>query len=227
MPHFEYEQSFWSKDILVAGLDEAGRGPWAGPVVAAAVIWPISFSGSKLEGLDDSKKISPKKRQEWQRFIEKNCLSWATGLASAKEIDQKGLLVATKLACIRALMALTLKPKHLLLDALSINADDLNNLCTSKQFFFRPLQNQQTTIIKGDQISYSIAAASILAKETRDQMMRTFHQEYPTYGFNKNKGYGTFKHRQALEQYGPCPIHRFSYKPVRSARKAQKEASLF
>jgi ribonuclease HII len=180
---------------IVAGLDEAGRGPLAGPVVAAAVVLPRRFT---LEGLDDSKRVSKPERERLAKIIACRAHGIGVGMASAQEIDRFNILGATRLAMIRALEALTLSPDFLLLDAMILPT----------------LRLPQRPVIKGDCLSVSIAAASIMAKVARDRMMHEYHQLYPRYCFNLHKGYATPKHLRLLAKYGPCEIHRRSFRPV-------------
>lgn len=177
---------------LVAGIDEAGRGPLAGPVVAAAVILDPA---SPVLGVNDSKKLSEKKRAELKPLIEQQALAFGVGIVDEKVIDQINILEATKLAMQQAVENLKYRPEHLLIDALTLPGISI----------------PQTGIVKGDAKSVSIAAASILAKETRDQIMREYDAVYPQYGFAKHKGYGTRDHIQAIQEFGPCPIHRRSF----------------
>lgn len=200
-PNLEFESALWRQHIrLAAGLDEAGRGAWAGPVAAAAVILPADpVIAEKLTGVRDSKELPPLERERLAERIQKDALDFAIGLASAEEIDALGILPATRLAMTRALAGLAKCPDHLLIDAL----------------FLPDLAIPQTSLIKGDQRSLSIAAASILAKTTRDALMRAFDREYPFYGFASHKGYGTRAHREAIERVGSCPIHRMSFFPLK------------
>lgn len=177
----------------IAGLDEAGRGPLAGPVAAAAVILP---PGLFIEELNDSKKISPTRRAILAQIIKKESLAWAVGWATVKEIDCLNILVASRWAMRRALAALPVKPQHALVDGL----------------FLPGLKIPQTSLIKGDTLSASIAAASILAKVARDQLMLAYDRVYGGYGLAKNKGYPTRQHYLALQRLGPSPIHRLSFK---------------
>jgi ribonuclease HII len=179
----------------IAGIDEAGRGPWAGPVVAAAV---ILHPEKPIVGLKDSKLLTPKKRGDLFDLIVKNAMSFAVGRAEVSEIDQINILQATMLAMQRAVQALSLQPTLALIDG--NKAPFL--LCETK------------TLIGGDQLEPAISAASILAKVTRDREMEILDQKYPEYGFAKHKGYGTKEHVLALQKYGPCEIHRRSYAPI-------------
>jgi ribonuclease HII len=181
----------------IAGLDEAGRGPLAGPVVAAAVILPRRFNTAFL---DDSKLLSETQRSSLYQRITVQARAWAIGTASEQEIDDLNILQATRLACQRALNALVLVPDCLLLDALYLPTA------------FRVTQR---SIIKGDALSHSIAAASILAKVSRDRLMDDYHERFPQYQFHRHKGYPTPLHLKLLQQYGPCQGHRRSFKPVR------------
>lgn len=192
------EKRLWEQGYLtVAGIDEAGRGPLAGPVVAAVCILPARFH---LPGLNDSKKLSETRREKLFADIRDQALDYALGSAEPAEIDALNILQATKLAMKRAVEGLKTRPQYLLIDALELPYLDI----------------PQRGIIKGDELSASIAAASILAKVTRDQWMRELHSLYPEYGFAKNKGYGTTEHMKVLQRLGPCPIHRRSFTPVNS-----------
>lgn len=194
-----YEQASYSKGYTkIAGIDEAGRGPLAGPVVAAACILP---KGLLIPGLDDSKKVSPKRRKELFSFLTTHPqIYFGVGIVSEKIIDEINILEATKLAMLQAVEQLTLMPDYLLVDGLKLLHPTI------------PTEK----IIKGDQLSLSIAAASNIAKETRDRLMCEFHQKYPVYGFDRHAGYGTAAHRNAIECYGPCEIHRLTFEPVKS-----------
>ncbi len=188
-----YEEELHAAGVtFVAGIDEAGRGPLAGPVVAAAVILDPS---APVLGVNDSKKLSEKKRAELKPIIEQQAVAYGIGIIDEKTIDRINILEATKLAMMQAVANLKQAPQHLLIDALTLPG----------------LTVPQTGIIKGDAKSVSIAAASILAKETRDQIMREYDAVYPQYGFAKHKGYGTRDHIQAIQEDGPCPIHRRSF----------------
>ena len=176
----------------VCGVDEAGRGPLAGPVCAAAVILPAVLV---IEGVNDSKKLSEKKREELFPVICEKALAYGIGWADEREIDEINILQATYRAMKRAVEALPLTADYALIDG--------NRM--------PPLAIPGTTIVKGDALSMSIAAASILAKVSRDRVMVQFSREYPQYGFEQHKGYGTAAHVQALREYGPCPLHRQSF----------------
>jgi len=191
------EKKLWNQGFLMlAGLDEAGRGPLAGPVVAAACILPAKFC---LLGLDDSKKLSESKREKLYGEIQRQALDYSLGSAEPAEIDVLNILQATKLAMKRALEGLKVRPHYLLIDALELPLVDL----------------PQLPLVGGDGLSANIAAASILAKVTRDRWMKELHTVYPEYGFNSNKGYGTSEHMKVLQRLGPCPLHRRSFAPVR------------
>ncbi len=179
----------------IAGLDEAGRGPLAGPVVAAAVILPTRF---RLAGVDDSKQVSESERTRLYDIIVRRAYGVAVGVATEEEIDRLNILEATRLAMHRALASLVPPADCLLIDAVT-----LSNLAIPSR-----------SIIKGDTLSISIAAASIVAKVTRDRMMAICHLTYPEYNFLSHKGYGTEEHLQRLAQYGPCAIHRRTFAPV-------------
>jgi ribonuclease HII len=184
----------------LAGLDEAGRGAWAGPVVAAAVVLPLDRPdlAESLEGVRDSKQMTPNQRDLWASVIRRIALRIGLGVASSKEVDQQGLIAATREAMGRALEDLGKQPEHLLIDHLPL--PDI------------PLP--QTVLTRGDSRALSIASASVIAKVTRDQMMLDLDEHHPGYGFARHKGYGTPQHRAALTHLGPCPSHRFSYTPV-------------
>lgn len=182
----------------IAGVDEAGRGPLAGPVVSAAVVLSEGFPD---HGIMDSKKLSPKKRELLYDVIMDKALGVCVGVASHHEIDRINILRASLLSMRRAVNGLALKPDYLLIDG-TFSIDS-------------PIQQQ--TIVKGDALSVSIAAASIVAKVTRDRIMTDMHKLYPGYGFDRHKGYPTKAHKQALVELGPSPVHRFSFKGVRLA----------
>ncbi|MCA9500146.1 MAG: ribonuclease HII [Nitrospira sp.] len=181
----------------IAGLDEAGRGPLAGPVVAAVVILPRRWAPVLL---DDSKLLTEQQREVLYEDITTRALDWAIGLASEQEIDELNILGATRLAGCRALNYLSTPPDYLLLDAL----------------YLPTITVPQRPVIKGDQLSRSIAAASILAKVSRDRMMTTYHERFPQYQFHQHKGYPTQEHLRRLQQFGPCPGHRRSFRPVQA-----------
>jgi ribonuclease HII len=211
-PDLQFEQALWRQGVsFVAGFDEAGRGAWAGPVVAGAVILPSEISiCEKLKGVRDSKQLSPEQRSELAPLIRESALAWGVGESSAAEIDALGILPATRLAMMRALQALTTCSQHLLIDALFLPDVDI----------------PQTALIKGDQRSLSIAAASILAKTSRDAWMVSSERQYPQYGFAQHKGYGTALHQQRLAEHGASPIHRFTFAPIRElAQENEKTPS--
>lgn len=201
-PDLSFETALWQKDITtIAGVDEAGRGAWAGPVVAAAVILPFNFSAASFPlGLRDSKQLSAEKRARLEPAIKAQALAWGIGCADNTEIDRWGIIAATRAAMTRALDALQPAPKHILIDAL----------------FLPEINTAQTALIKGDQRSLSIAAASILAKTARDRWMEALALNEPCYKFERNKGYGTRAHQAALAQHGACQAHRFSFAPLKA-----------
>lgn len=203
MPDFKFEDKLGS---MVAGIDEAGRGPWAGPVVAGAVIFlNRDVDKALLEGLDDSKKLTAKKREYLYGLLfeeqKKGKLAIGIGEASCREIDEMNILQATFLAMRRAYDALGANPKAALIDG---NQKPKNFPC--------PVQ----TVIKGDALSFSISAASIVAKVYRDRLMADLASRYPYYAFEKNAGYGTAAHIAGLKEHGICPEHRCSYKPIQA-----------
>ncbi len=208
-PDLLFELSLWQAGVsIVAGIDEAGRGALAGPVAAGAVILrPTPRSAEQLKGVRDSKQLTPALREVARGLIIKHALSHAVGYASAEEIDQMGILPATRMAMWRALERLTVEPAHLLLDYL----------------FLPDISLPQTALTKGDCRSLSIAAASIMAKTGRDALLRELDQTYPGYGFAAHKGYGTQAHRAALKQLGPCPIHRHSFTLIKDTDAAIEE----
>ncbi|MDH5763494.1 MAG: ribonuclease HII [Nitrospinota bacterium] len=179
----------------VAGVDEAGRGPLAGPVVAAAVVLPKEVS---LPGLRDSKKLSPASREQWFVEIKNRSLGWSVAVVDESTIDEINILQATLLAMKQAVGQLSVLPDLLLIDG---NRGIDSGI-------------DQKTIVGGDDASFSIAAASVLAKVTRDRLMDRYHQQYPEYEFSRHKGYGTRLHRERIRQYGPCPVHRKTFKGV-------------
>ena len=192
-----YEKELYAQGIdLIAGVDEVGRGPLAGPVVAAAVILP---KACKIPGLNDSKKIPKSKHKEIYEAVLQNAIAIGIGVKDNHVIDQVNIYEATKLAMMEAIGQLEPQPQHLLIDAMKLD-----------------LPIPQTSIIKGDANSLSIGAASIVAKVTRDQMMEEFDCEYPGYDFTQNAGYGTANHLAGLHKLGVTPIHRRSFEPVKS-----------
>ena len=190
---WEIENSLYSNGYkVICGVDEAGRGPLAGPVCAAAVILP---NGLEFPGLTDSKKLTDKKRRELFPIIKEQAIAYGIGLASHEEIDEINILQATFLAMERALAQLTIRPDLVLIDG------------NRQKDFGLPVK----TVVKGDSLSANIAAASVLAKVTRDDFMVRQAEQFPEYGFEIHKGYGTKAHYAALEQYGACPIHRKTF----------------
>ena len=189
----EYEKMYEEQGYkAVCGVDEAGRGPLAGPVYAAAVILP---QGMEIEGVNDSKKLSEKKREELFDVIKEKAISYSIASASVEEIESMNILKATMLAMKRAVERLSVPADFVMIDG--NKTPELSVPCTS--------------IVKGDAKSMSIASASILAKVTRDRVMKEYAEKYPEYGFEKHKGYGTEVHRNAILKYGPCEIHRLSF----------------
>lgn len=200
---FIYEDDLKSSGhYLVAGVDEAGRGPLAGPVVASAVILPREVW---LPGLNDSKKLTPAKREVLAGQIKEAAIAYAIGVSSVDEIYRDNIHHAGLTAMRRAVMRLATKPTYILVDG----------------FHIEQLELPQKPLIGGDRLSASIAAASILAKVYRDQLMDAYSEQYPEYGFNRHKGYGTPGHLSALAQYGPCRIHRLGFEPVKTLARSQ------
>lgn len=186
---------------IIGALDEAGRGPLAGPVVAACVVFKANFSiNNELEAVNDSKKLTAKKRELLFEFIKKNFIEVGVGISDHKTIDKINILQATFLAMKKAISSIKNKPQFLMIDG-SIK---IPNCSTPQQIF-----------IKGDERVFAIAAASIIAKVTRDRIMQELDKVYPNYGFIRHKGYGTKYHLEKLKQHGPCPIHRLSFNRVR------------
>lgn len=200
-PNISFEENLWNDGIhQVAGLDEAGRGAWAGPVYAAAVVLPTDARILQLlSGVRDSKRMTSKQRDHWRACICSSAVDWAVAFASNAEIDAQGIVAATCLAMNRAVLQLKHPPQHLLVDFITIPD------CSFPQ----------SSIPKGDAISLSIAAASVLAKTTRDALMVEMDMTYPGYGFAKHKGYGTRQHRAALYKKEITTIHRVSYRPMK------------
>ncbi len=199
MYEHQFQQSGCHK---IMGFDEAGRGTWAGPVAAGAVCLPLERKdlSKVLTGVRDSKQMTPRQRTQLADKIKIVAQAWGVGSASSAEIDQLGIVTATKLAMQRAFEAANFQPDCLLLDSLAWPEMTLPQIC----------------LIKGDTLSLSIAAASVLAKVWRDENMQTFDQQYPQYEFGVHKGYGTAKHQAALKAYGPTPIHRMTFAPLRN-----------
>ncbi len=199
--NFDFELTLWQQGYkLVAGVDEVGRGPWAGPVVAAAAIFKPSFSADYLSILNDSKKLTSIKRDFLYPHLINDC-DYAIGMASVEEIDQINILQASMLAMMRALDGLKVKTEHALIDGNKLPKD---------------INIPAQAIIKGDARSYSIAAASIIAKVTRDRLMANLHQEHPYYSWHTNMGYGTQAHQIGLAEFGVTKHHRKSFKPVKA-----------
>lgn len=193
--NYKYEHELWNEGIdLVAGVDEVGRGPLIGPVVAAAVILPHDFY---LEGLTDSKKLSEKKRELFYQTIKEKAIAIGIGIIDEKRIDEINIYEATKEAMKDAIRKLEPRPEYILIDAMPLD-----------------IGIPTKSIIKGDFLSVTISAASVIAKVTRDHMLYEMDKEYPMYDLKNNKGYGTKKHLEAIKQYGICKYHRLSYKPV-------------
>lgn len=193
---YQYEKELWNKGInYIGGIDEVGRGPLIGPVVTACVILPKDF---ELKGLTDSKKLTEKKREEYYDYIMENALSVSIGMMDEKVIDEVNIYEATKLAMYQSVNNSKIKPEHVLIDAMKLDN----------------LQMPSTSIIKGDAKSISIAAASVIAKVTRDRMMIELDKRYPMYGFKSHKGYPTKKHVEAIEKYGLIDGYRLTFKPI-------------
>jgi ribonuclease HII len=209
---FEFEQALWQQNVArIAGVDEAGRGPLAGPVVAAAAILPSKWAETglplELEGLNDSKQLTAAQREKYFTFLTA-CpeVQFAIAQIGAGQIDAINILRATHHAMNDALAKLRPAPEHALVDGRPVTT----------------MRVPQTAIVQGDARSYSIAAASVLAKVTRDRLMLEFDRQWPKYGFAKHKGYGTAQHLAAIAAHGPCPIHRRSFAPFKT-----KELELF
>lgn len=200
-----YEKELYKEGFkFIAGTDEVGRGPLVGPVVAAAVILPKNYH---LEGLNDSKKLSEKKRQEYYNILIKEAISYGIGIVEAKVIDEINIYEASRKAMLEAINNLNVKPDYVLSDAMPL-----------------PIENSKS-IIHGDALSLSIAAASVIAKVTRDEMMYELDKKYPEYGFKNHKGYPTKKHLENIQKYGILDNYRFSYKPVKALVEVGKNES--
>ena len=200
---YTYERELINQGItLIGGIDEVGRGPLVGPVVAACVILPLNY---QLEGLTDSKKLSEKKREQFYEILKKEALSIGVGIISAEKIDEVNIYEATKLAMQDSIKNCSIKPEYLLIDAMKLDTSIPSN-----------------SIIKGDSKSLSIAAASVIAKVTRDRMLIELDKKYPMYDFKHNKGYPTKKHLEAINQYGIIDLHRKSYAPVKEYLERMK-----
>lgn len=202
-PSLEFERSLWRDGCArVAGIDEVGRGPLAGPVVTAAVMFDQTGADRWIGTLTDSKQMTAEHRERAYGELVTSGVTFGIGACSSEEIDEIGIAVATRLAMARAIEALEVDLDHILIDAVQLDSQ----------------RTPQTAIIKGDAISLSIAAASVIAKVTRDRLMAgVFEEQFPAYGFASHKGYGTAAHLAALQQHGPCAIHRRSFRPVRDA----------
>lgn len=202
---FQHERALVARGLrMIAGIDEAGRGPLAGPVVAAAVIFPIAWIESgipkPLNGLNDSKQLSEAQREDYfATLLALPEVQWAVAECDAALVDTINILQATHLAMNRAVSALRLQPDHALVDGREV----------------KTLAVAHTALVKGDSLSYSIAAASVLAKVTRDRQMLEWDRRHPEYGFAEHKGYGTPQHLEAIARHGPCPIHRRSFAPLK------------
>ena len=188
----EYERRFWGRGLFMAGVDEAGRGPLAGPVVAAAVILP---AGVSVDGADDSKQLSAQTREELYGAIASAALAFGVGAASVHEIDRRNILRATTVAMQRALDALDAQPDHIVVDGLPV----------------KHLGREHDAVVGGDGIVHSIGCASILAKVVRDRLMQRLALRYPGYGWERNMGYGTAEHRAAIDELGLTPHHRLTF----------------
>jgi ribonuclease HII len=202
-PNLRYEGIFLAQGHnLIAGLDEAGRGAWAGPVVAAAVILPLERRNLRhlLDGVRDSKLCTPAERDRLYEVIARTAVCFAPGIVSVDEIDLAGIGAAAKMAMVRAVENLSRSPEALLIDWVKLPTVDIPQHCFAK----------------ADQLSLSVAAASIVAKVTRDRLMLRLEDDYPGYGFSQHKGYGTPDHQLAIARLGPCRIHRRSFDPIRS-----------
>lgn len=194
MPDYEFEKAAVNSGFsCICGVDEAGRGPLAGPVCAAAVILP---EGAVIEGLDDSKKLTEKKRERLYDIIKETAVAYSVAYGTLEEIENVNILEATYLAMNRAIEGLSVKPDFALIDGNRVP---------------RGIKIPCETIVKGDSKSMSVAAASVLAKVTRDRLMLEYDKKYPEYNFKKHKGYGTKEHTELIKQYGPCEIHRLSF----------------
>lgn len=206
---FAFERPLWEGGLTrVAGVDEAGRGPLAGPVVAAAVVlppaWLVDGLPGALEGLNDSKQLTAEQREGFFAVLmDRPDVRWAIGQADSDEVDRWNILQATHRAMNSALAQLRPAPQHVLVDGTLV----------------RSLRFPQTPLVQGDARSYSIAAASVLAKVTRDRMMLDFDRQWPDYGFATHKGYGTPEHLAALSAFGPCPIHRRTFAPLKPEQR--------
>ena len=205
---YRYEEELYDNGYKnVCGIDEAGRGPLAGPVVVAACIMPPFL---RIDGINDSKQLSEKKREELYKIIIKNAVAYNIVFINEKIIDKINIYEATKKGMLEAIAGLKVEPDYVLIDAMPLNE----------------LKTSNKSIIHGDALSASIAAASILAKVSRDHYMDKMDIKYPNYGFKHHKGYGTKMHMEALEKFGPCKIHRKSFEPVARSLQKTKQLSL-
>jgi ribonuclease HII len=212
LPSLSLEKKLWKKKIiLIAGIDEAGRGAWAGPVAAAAVILPADLTIlDKLSGVRDSKQMTPPQRDYWKIKIQEVAMSYSIGWGTVEEIDALGILTATRIAMKRSIENLKITPVHLLIDAVRLTE----------------IAIPQSSLIKGDVHILSIAAASVLAKTSRDEWMMKLDKSFPAYGFARHKGYGTALHQEALSRFGPCKIHRYSFSPIKNHIMVNEKWSL-
>lgn len=212
-PDLQFERNLWQKGLrLVAGVDEAGRGALLGPVAAGAVVLPHDLADlfERLEGVRDSKEMTPADRDRWAVIIKQTALCWAVGYASAAEIDQIGIAPATCLAAGRALKSLPVTVEHILIDYIKLPE----------------VTTPQTSLIKGDARSLTIAAASVLAKTERDARLVTLDADYPGYALASNKGYATHAHRAAIASLGPCALHRHTFAPIAKREKGSQAQAL-
>lgn len=195
--------------VRIAGVDETGRGAWAGPLTAAAVILPpVAYSDRRLYwGVTDSKQLTPYQRYRWAYRIHKTAMAVGVAHVTPREIDLYGMAAAGRLAMTRALERMRLDPDHVLIDAFPLEEGSR-------------FADRQTALVRADASCLAVAAASICAKTARDRLMQTLHRRFPSYGFDRHKGYGTRAHREALDELGPQSIHRHSFAPVRRARAA-------
>ena len=206
---FAPERALWRAGLrIVAGVDEAGRGPLAGPVVAAAAVLPPEWLAdglpAALKGLNDSKQLTAEQREKFFEVLTSlHDVQWAVGRSDSDEVDRWNILEATHRAMNNALAQLRPSPQHVLVDGTTVKS----------------LRFPQTPLVQGDARSYSIAAASVLAKVTRDRLMLTFDRQWPDYGFAEHKGYGTPQHLAALAAHGPCPIHRRTFAPLKPVQR--------
>ncbi len=201
-PNLDFEIALWRRGLKkIGGIDEAGRGAWAGPVFATVLVLPDRPGLEQLlKGVRDSKQMTPGQRTHWAEKLKDMAAGWGIGQASSLEIDSLGILPATILAARRALASLPFSPDHLLIDYISLPEVSI----------------PQTCLVKGDRRALSIAGASVLAKTARDALMEKLDDVYPAYGFARHKGYGTSAHLAALQRFGPSPVHRFSFAPVKA-----------